>query len=50
LWGKRVGADVVKASEAHSGAVTFEANEKGRLGRAEWLRVEPQAASHTNVT
>lgn len=50
VWGKRVGADVVKGKEgADPGAVAFEATKKAQEGPADVLLVDTAGRLHTKV-
>ncbi len=50
VWGKRVGADVVKGKEgADPGAVAFEATKKAIEGQADILLVDTAGRLHTKV-
>lgn len=50
VWGKRVGADVVKGKEgADPGAVAFEATKKAQEGAADILLVDTAGRLHTKV-
>jgi fused signal recognition particle receptor len=50
VWGKRVGADVVKGKEgADPGAVAFEATKKALEGEADVLLVDTAGRLHTKV-
>jgi len=50
VWGKRVGADVVKGKEgADPGAVAFDATKKAVEGNADFLLVDTAGRLHTKV-